>query len=495
MKVQIVQLEPQDDLASVSDKLAWAQASRVVLVWPDRSRVLRKRLDLVLLLRQSARRGIQLGLVTRDPVVLEHAAELGIRTFRSSTRLPEDGWQSAPIAAPHLPPRPTERPAAVAPAPAQPRLLPASLRLSLVAMVGLALVAALAVIAPAAAIVLSPVVRDQARDVLFTLDPQTEAPTLDGRLPARQVTERLSGSTRVATTGQTQIADRPASGTVTFTNLTDEPVLIPAGTGVVPSGRPDLRFETTAELSLAAAKGATDTIGVVASRPGLAGNLPPETVNAVDGPLGLRAAVSQPLPLTGGSEAGRPAVAPADQATALRQLTEQLLAEAADSIGAGLEPGEVLAPASVRVVRTEEAAFDREIGAAADSLGLEVALEIAALVYQPNDLEAAASLVLADRRPADAEVVPRTLTLTLSEPDSARPNMLRAQVRQQVFTPFADARVRQLARGRSPVQAVAQLASLSGQAEAPRVETTPAWWPIVPWLDVRIDVRLTWEPE
>jgi hypothetical protein len=200
------------------------------------------------------------------------------------------------------------------------------------------------------------------------------------------------------------------------------------------------------------------------------------------------------LPLTGGSEAGRPAVAPADQATALRQLTEQLLAEAADSIGAGVKPGEALAPVSVRVVRTEVAAFDGEIGAAADSLGLELALEIAALVYQPDDLEAAASLVFAERRPAGAEAVPQSLVVTLSEPDSARPDMLRAQVRQQVFTPFADARVRQLARGRPPEQAVAELSSLSGQAEAPRVETTPAWWPIVPWLDVRIDVRLTWEP-
>ena len=75
MKVQILQLDAHEDLASARDKLAWAQAQRVVLVWPDRARVLRKRLDLVLIRRQAARQGCELGLVTRDPVVLEHAAE------------------------------------------------------------------------------------------------------------------------------------------------------------------------------------------------------------------------------------------------------------------------------------------------------------------------------------------------------------------------------------------------------------------------------------
>jgi len=494
MKVQIVQLEPQDDLASVSDKLAWAQASRVVLVWPDRSRVLRKRLDLVLLLRQAARRGVQIGLVTRDPVVLERAAELGIPMFRSSTRLPENAWHAAPIAAPLLPPRPTERPTTVPTATARPRVLPGWLRLSLMLMVGLALSAALAMIVPSATIILSPEVRDQATEMLFTLDPQAETPTADGYVPARQVTKQLSGSTRIATTGQTQVADRPASGNVTLTNLTDESVLIPAGTGVLPSGRPDLRFETTADLSLPAGQGATDTIGVIASRPGSAGNLPPETLNAIDGPLGLRAAVSQPLSLTGGSEAGRPAVASADQATALRQLTEQLLAEAATSIESSLETGDVLAPASLRVVRTETQAFDREIGAAADSVGLDLALEIAALVYQPQDLESAASLAVAERRPPGAGIVPQSLIVTLTNPDSARPDTLKAKVEQQVFTPVADAQARQLARGLRLEQAVARLSSLPGLAAAPRIQTTPAWWPIVPWLEVRIDVRLPWDP-
>jgi hypothetical protein len=494
MKVQIVQLEAQDDLASISDKLAWAQASRLVLVWPDRSRVLRKRLDLVLLLRQAARRGIQLGLVTRDPVVLEHATDLGIPTFRSSTRLPEAGWQATREAAPPIPPRPTQRTVAERPAPAQPRALPAWLRLSLAAMVGLTLVAALALIVPSATIILSPGVRDQPTELLFTLDPQAESPTAAGHVPARQITLQLSGSTRVATTGQTQVADRPASGNVTFTNLTDASVLIPAGTGVLPSGRPDLRFDTTSDLSLAAGIGATETTGVVSASPGLAGNLPPKTLNAIDGPLGLKAAVSQPLSLTGGSEIGRPAVASADHATALRLLTEQLLGEAATAIAADNMTDEVLAPGSLRIVRTEVRVFDREIGAAADSVGLEMALEIAALVYQPKDLEAAASLALADRLPPGAEIVPQSIIVTLKAPDAARPDTLRAQVQQQLFTPVAEAQIRRMARGLRPEQAVAHLSSLSGQAAPPRIQTQPVWWPILPWLDVRIEVRPTWMP-
>ncbi|MCJ7676086.1 MAG: hypothetical protein MUO35_00005, partial [Anaerolineales bacterium] len=184
----------------------------------------------------------------------------------------------------------------------------------------------------------------------------------------------------------------------------------------------------------------------------------------------------------------------ADQATALRQLMEQLLAEAATSIESSLDPGEVLAPASLRVVRTEAQAFDREIGAAADSVGLDLALEIAALVYQPQDLESAASLAAAERLAPGAGIVPQSLIVRLTNPDSARPDTLKAKVEQRVFTPVADAQARQLARGLRPEQAVARLSSLPGLAAAPRIQTTPAWWPIVPWLEVRIDVRLPWDP-
>ena len=224
---------------------------------------------------------------------------------------------------------------------------------------------------------------------------------------------RLTGELRVTTTGKTQVPGRPASGEVVFSNLTDKSILLPAGTGVLPAGRPDLRFTTIADLSLPAGKDATARVRVVAARPGLAGNLPSNSLDAIDGPLGLRATVAQPDRLTGGTEIERGAVAQADHATALRLLTEEILTRAASEIEDALEDGEVLAPASLRVVHTPQSTFDREVGATANSVHLDLTLELTALVYRTENLQAAAGLALADKLPTASVAVPGSLAWTL----------------------------------------------------------------------------------
>lgn len=493
MKVQILQLDPHDDLASARDKLAWVQAQRVLLVWPDRARILRKRLELVLIRRQAVRQGVELGLVTRDPVVLEHAADLGIPVFRSTTRMAEETWQAATPTAVSLLTRPVGRQAPDRPPRVQLRPLPDWLKACVIALLVLSLAAVTLALIPSATITIFPQTNDQEEVLIFTLDPRAQAPGSDGRIPARQLPGRPSGSTRVTTTGKTQVPGLPASGEVVFTNLTDESVLVPAGTGVLPAGRPDLRFATVADFSLPAGKGATERIRIVAARPGAAGNLPADSLNAIDGALGLRAGVAQPDPLTGGTETDRAAVAPADHAAALRLLTEQLLSEFASDIEAELEDGEVLAPASLRVIRTPQRKYDREIGAAADSVRLDLTLEVTALVYETKDIDTAAALALAGRHPISSDVVPGSLEWSLTDPDPARPEMLPARAHQLVYVPIPALSVSRLVRGMRPAAAMARMAGLPRQAQPAQVEMAPAWWPYIPWLEVRIRVRMPWE--
>src|SRR5258708_25818661 len=83
MKLQSVQLEPYDDVISVRDRLSFVKTERVLLVWPRASNILKRKLDLVLIQREAARRGARLALVTHDLDVIEHAAELNISTFDS----------------------------------------------------------------------------------------------------------------------------------------------------------------------------------------------------------------------------------------------------------------------------------------------------------------------------------------------------------------------------------------------------------------------------
>src|SRR4030065_92021 len=61
VKTQLISLDPHDDHASARDKLAWARADRIVLIWPPHGRILTRPLDLTLLLRAARAHGGQVG--------------------------------------------------------------------------------------------------------------------------------------------------------------------------------------------------------------------------------------------------------------------------------------------------------------------------------------------------------------------------------------------------------------------------------------------------
>jgi hypothetical protein len=92
VKIQIIYLDPQDDHASAREKLNWCQAPRAALVWPNRGRILTRRLDLVLIERHAQKRGVKIGLVTLDPTIREHALAIGIPTFDSVDDVSQESW-------------------------------------------------------------------------------------------------------------------------------------------------------------------------------------------------------------------------------------------------------------------------------------------------------------------------------------------------------------------------------------------------------------------
>ena len=73
----------------------WSQTPRVLLVWPERGKVLRNRLDLVLLERYSSSHGSQLAILTKDPEVIFHAGEAGIPVFQSRRTAQLQPWRKS----------------------------------------------------------------------------------------------------------------------------------------------------------------------------------------------------------------------------------------------------------------------------------------------------------------------------------------------------------------------------------------------------------------
>ena len=95
MKTQIIQLEPHDDTLSVRDKMDWSQAPRILLIWPDTSKVLRSKLDLILLERYSSANGSQLAIISKDNKVIYQAEKAGVPVFDSRREAQIQPWRKS----------------------------------------------------------------------------------------------------------------------------------------------------------------------------------------------------------------------------------------------------------------------------------------------------------------------------------------------------------------------------------------------------------------
>jgi len=504
VKVQIIHLDPQDDRISVSDKLGWVQAPRVLLVWPSHGRLLSQRLDLVLLQRRARRVGAHLGLVTHDPEVRDHAQSLGLPVFDSPDNLPEEGWRRkarggrAPLPRERSSASSLEKPGVAPKAPTRrDQVLTRIGRPALFLLAVAALLVTAGSVFPSAEILLSPSTEEQQVELTLVLDPEAAAPSASGRVPALPVSLRLQGEMRLPTTGVVSVPHEAAAGSVQFANLTEEPLTIPAGTGLRTSDADPVRYLTAEEASLPAGAGSTSTARVQAVTLGSAGNREPGEVTTVEGPLGLQVTVVNLEAIIGGTDEQRAGVSLADRSTALARLTAQLLEEAAAQLEASLEPGTVLTTSSLRVVHEFARTFDHEAGEASDSLGLSLDIEISGFAYLEADAEAAARLALEAPRGGVDEVPGSFQLVRLSEPttDARGTTSFLVRGRRLTAPSLNEDELRLLIRGRSPAEAMALLEGRLELAAPPEIRLHPGWFPRLPWLTVRLDVRWDWEAE
>jgi hypothetical protein len=83
MAIQVVYLDPEDDIVSIRDRLKWVQESQIALVLPPRGDLLTDYLDLALLRRKADDLRLEVGLVTIDDRVAGQAKALGFPVFPS----------------------------------------------------------------------------------------------------------------------------------------------------------------------------------------------------------------------------------------------------------------------------------------------------------------------------------------------------------------------------------------------------------------------------
>ncbi len=494
MKTHVILLEANDDVISVRDKMSWAKTERILLVYPRRSRILSRPLDLRLLQKHAVSLGAQLAIVSRLPEIRSIAGGLGVPVFNSSANGQRSVWTETEL---------PERPKARRP---QAELLRmraqmhtgqsrwaglTPVRLGLFSLAVLSILALLVVFFPSATIKFHPRETPQDLTLDLTASPAIRAINLAGSLPARTVTITVSGERSIPTTGTAMLPDQPAEGQVSFQNLTTGVIGIPAGTVVQTAADPVIRYETTIDGVLEGGVGKTIDLPVKALQAGTLGNLPAGALTAIEGELGVSLTATNAEPTAGGTD--RPAAVPtASDRTSLRSLLmDDLRQKASLQAGQAIAAGDILFPDSFENAEILSEVYIPAEGQPGSRLTLSLQIQYRAQYAKLADVRLLASELMNGSLPEGFGASADPITITnIQEPvtDGEGAAHWQIQATRPIYAGFDPGQAGQMVRGMSKSRASQKLRQILSLDAAPVIKTTPAWWPWLPWLSFRIDL-------
>lgn len=509
MKTYIIRLDPQDDNISICDKMAWAKAGRILLVWPDQGRLHTRRLDLVLLKRHSRKLGAQLALVSRAGDVREHALELGIPVFKDLRQAQHSNWRpshryrpgtnklhrSAPFnLQAGFPVKPGMRPY-------QPvhsdRLRANEGKQSVVRLVFfcagvIAVLALIAILIPGATVSLEPDLREQAINIEIRASQDIDQVSLSGFVPARAVKILVEGRNSIPVSGSIIIADQAATGQVVFTNMTDEPVVVPENTIIRNSGTPSLAFTVTQAGEVPAGPGQILSLPVRCLTLGSQGNLPGGKLIAIQGLLGTRVMVNNPQPTRGGSNLIEPAPTDNDRSMLYETLLKSLGENALVELHQGLEEGDVVFSTSLQLLQIIEESYLPGENQPADQLSLSLRVEYQALMVAGSDLRSMAEFVLDANLPAGFSPIKNSLQIENSTQPSLDGQQATWKIvaRRQLIPQISTTQAAYLIVGLTPGKAIERLEKNLPLSAPPQIKLSPSWWSRLTIIPHRIQVTI-----
>ena len=505
----LMQLEPNEDVTSVRDRLSFIRGERVLLVWPEQASVLRRKLDLVLVQREAMRRAIRLALVTHDPQVIEHAAELNISTFGTIGESERKRWKrgrSKVFSNRYMRPEQADLPEDIQQIASriQPDKTNTLLELITRATIGLGLVvvlvALLYVVVPAARVTLTPARTSETVTVPITAVLGAGDIDIENRIiPLRRLRVEIVQNGTIETTGTLSLADTRAAGTVVLINQTSAAVDVPPGTVVSTSAGAPIQFRTTEALTVPAGEGEQGEVPIEALQDyaGTVGNVDVGLVNTVVGPLAEVIEVRNTTPTQGGSSQTVRAVRQQDHDRLEATVRQQIQAEAFNEMQPLLNDTQfiILETLTITDERDDWKTFSAPVGIASDTLSLSMRAIVEAAAV---DEQYGRQIVFANL----SRLVPRGRMIqtdsilytrgTIIERTSDGNVVFDMSASATVLEPVNPQAIQQALTNRTPQQALSYLLTEIDLAPGtvPEINLTPGWMRRMPILPYRIDIEI-----
>jgi hypothetical protein len=495
MKTQVIQLELHDDVASLRDKMSWAKTERILLVTPSRSRLLSRKLDLLVIQRHAVALGAQLGIVARSKDKRRLIESLGIPAFRTVGSAQRQPWETKkePPARPlrrHDQPDLEQMRREAFPPEAQWRSLFWA-RFSIFTLAVLAILAIFSLFIPSATISISPEVRLQSLTFPVSASLTVSNVNLAGSLPARLTTLVVEHSKTIATTGSVAIPDATAEGTARFRNLTTAQTDIPAGTEISTQTDPPVSFATKEAAVVPAGFNKTVDVPIQAVEAGSSGNLPAGELVAIESELGTSLAVTNPDPTTGGSDHTGAIQTARDRS----RLHDALLAEIMEGCKTGLQqalaPADIVFPDTLEVIQVLSNTYFPSEDQGSETLSLTMRVQCQEQYASQTDLNSLAVMSLdANLQEGFAPYSTGLVTEPASTPLTDKDGVTHwdLQVQRLVHARLDPLKIQQLAMGHRPATAILRLKASLLLDGTPTIQIKPDWWPWVPLIPFRITV-------
>jgi hypothetical protein len=224
---------------------------------------------------------------------------------------------------------------------------------------------------------------------------------------------------------------------------------------------------------------------------GVAGNLDAETIDVVEGRLGLSASVSNPEPTTGGRERSSLQATDTDREHAKELLLKSLESDAHAKLLDSLSPDDVLFDETFALSQIVSEVYDLPAGAAGSQLTLNMQAEYSARYANASDLSELASLALNASLPPGFLAASNAVNMesaddrTLLEDGSIRWTM---RARRKIYQQVNVAQMTRLIQGLGSSAAQSKLEENLPLSSEPKISLSPSWWPWVPIVPFRIEV-------
>jgi hypothetical protein len=497
MKTQIIALEAHDDFISVRDRMSWAKSPRILLVWPKYEKITLRAADLRILQQHAVTLGAEMGVITRRGDVRRDAQRFGIPVFGSAAAAQREAWSPRQRPAqPSVPRKPRERQEleamrqAARPGEAGWRGRPLTRLVAFVFGVAAVLVMA-GLFLPKANITVAPISQQQSISIPLAASSSVQAVSIAGTVPAHAITVTVSASQAAKIATQSSIPDHHAQGIARFTNLSQSDLVIPRGTIIYSLSPVAARFATQNDTHLPGNVNAVVEVPILALEGGGQANLPANAIDAIEGTLGLSAAVTNPKPTDGGTDRVTAAPSEADRQRLHDVLLDVLKTQAENQMRESIGSKDLLLIATLKQGQAADEIYDPPAGKPGNLLKLTLRTDFSAEYVKADDITQLAAAVLDGAKPTGYMPVDSSLSFqVVGTPTLDDAGVIHCQIQiSRKITRQVDAeQANALVRGLTPWAAANVLQARLPLATRPEIRLSPSWWPWLPLVPFRITV-------